>query len=86
MILPTPPPPTLSILPRADGSAQYSQNGHTVLGAVNAPIEAQRRDELPSEATIEVNIRPAVGIGGKTPYPTTTQPLTPPPITRTGAN
>lgn len=36
-----------------------------MIGAVNGPIEVQRRDELPEEAAIEVNIRPAVGVGSK---------------------
>ncbi|KAJ9637818.1 exosome non-catalytic core subunit rrp46 [Coniosporium tulheliwenetii] len=41
----------------------HSQNGYTVIGAVNGPIEVQRRDEIPDEAAIEVNVRPATGIG-----------------------
>lgn len=59
----TAPKARLSELNRADGSAQYSANGYTVVGAVNGPIEVQRRDELPEEATIEVNIRPDIGVG-----------------------
>lgn len=55
----------LSHLNRADGSATYSHGGYTVVGAVNGPVEVQRRDELPEEATIEVTVRPAVGVGGK---------------------
>ena len=51
-------------LTRADGSATFSNNLFTVLAAVNGPIEVQRRDELPEEAAIEVNIRPASGVGG----------------------
>lgn len=58
------PVATLSLLDQADGSATYSANGYTVIGAVNGPIEAQRRDELPEEAAIEVNVRPVVGVGG----------------------
>lgn len=54
----------LSTLHRADGSATFSQNGYTVIGSVNGPIEVQRRDELPEEAVIDVTIRPAAGIGG----------------------
>ena len=49
-------------LHRADGSATATANGYTVVGAVNGPLEVQRRDELPEEATVEVNIRPAVGV------------------------
>ncbi|TVY47274.1 Exosome complex component [Lachnellula occidentalis] len=58
------PTALLSHLHRTDGSATFSQNGYTVVGAVNGPIEVQRRDELPEEAAIDVNIRPAAGVGG----------------------
>jgi exosome complex component RRP46 len=58
------PTALLSPLPRADGSAEFSHNGYTVLGAVNGPIEVQRRDELPEEAAIDVIVRPAAGVGG----------------------
>ncbi|KAK7533529.1 ribosomal protein S5 domain 2-type protein [Phyllosticta citricarpa] len=54
---------SLSDLYRADGSATFSQNGYNVIGAVNGPIEVLRRDELPEEAAIEVNVRPASGVG-----------------------
>jgi exosome complex component RRP46 len=58
------PDASLSHLHRADGSATYSQNGYSIIGAVNGPIEVGRRDELPEEATIDVIVRPAVGVGG----------------------
>ena len=58
------PTAILSHLHRADGSATFSQNGYTVIGAVNGPIEVQRRDELPEEAAIDVIVRPATGVGG----------------------
>jgi len=51
----------------ADGSATFSQNGYTIIGSVNGPIEITRRDELPEEAAVDVVVRPAVGIGGKIP-------------------
>jgi exosome complex component RRP46 len=51
-------------LRRADGSALFSDGLYTVIGGVNGPIEVQRRDEIPDEAAIEVNIRPAAGVGG----------------------
>lgn len=60
------PTAILSPLHRADGSATFSQNGYTVIGAVNGPIEVQRRDELPEEAAVDVIVRPAAGVGG--PY------------------
>lgn len=58
------PSAQLDSLPKADGSATYSYNGYTIVGSVNGPIEVQRRDELPEEATLEIHIRPAIGIGG----------------------
>jgi hypothetical protein len=60
----TEPTATLSDLYRADGSATFSQNGYTVVGSVNGPIEVQRRDELPEEAAVDVVVRPAAGVGG----------------------
>ena len=54
-------------LHRADGSATATANGYTVVGAVNGPLEVQRRDELPEEAAIEVNIRPAIGVASTAP-------------------
>lgn len=61
---PVEPTAILSHLHRADGSATFSQNGYTVIGVVNGPIEVQRRDELPEEAAVDVIVRPAAGIGG----------------------
>lgn len=58
------PSAILSHLHRTDGSATFSQNGYTVIGAVNGPIEVQRRDELPEEAAVDVVVRPAAGVGG----------------------
>jgi exosome complex component RRP46 len=58
------PTAILSHLHRADGSATFSQSGYTVIGAVNGPIEVQRRDELPEEAAVDVIVRPATGVGG----------------------
>lgn len=60
----TEPTAILSHLHRTDGSATFSQNGYTVIGAVNGPLEIQRRDELPEEAAIDVLVRPAAGVGG----------------------
>ena len=58
----------LSPLGRTDGSSQYSYNGYSVLCAVNGPIEAQRREELPEEAVVDVIIKPATGVAGKTAH------------------
>ena len=60
----TEPTALLSHLHRADGSATFSQNGYTIIGSVNGPIEVQRRDELPEEAVVDVIVRPAAGVGG----------------------
>ena len=57
------PSAQLNPLHSADGSATYTAHGYTILGAVNGPIEVMRRDELPDEAALEVNVRPAVGVG-----------------------
>lgn len=60
-----PPAAELSHLPKADGSANFSFGGYTVTAAVNGPVEAQRRDENPFEALVDVNVRPAAGVGGE---------------------
>ncbi|OQO09849.1 hypothetical protein B0A48_04201 [Cryoendolithus antarcticus] len=54
---------TTSALQRADGSATFTSNLYSILAGVNGPVEVQRRDELPEEAYIEVNIRPGSGVG-----------------------
>jgi exosome complex component RRP46 len=58
----------LGILRQADGSSSFTVNGYSVIAGVNGPVEVQRRDELPEEAAIEVNIRPASGVPGKEIY------------------
>lgn len=64
-----PPEAVLSPLPKADGSATYSYAGYTITASVNGPIEAQRRDEHPYEALVDVVVRPASGVGGEAfPY------------------
>lgn len=59
------PEAVLSHLPRADGSATYSYAGYTITASANGPIEAQRRDEDPYRALVDVIVRPAAGVGGK---------------------
>lgn len=58
------PTAILSHLHRTDGSATFTFNGYTVIGAVNGPLEISRRDELPEEAAVDVLVRPAAGVGG----------------------
>lgn len=64
MTVDTEPEALLSHLQNADGSATFSYAGYTVVGAVNGPIEVQRRDEIPEEAAVDVIVRPAAGVGG----------------------
>lgn len=56
---------SLGVLPRADGSASFGQDGYTVIGSVNGPIEVLRRDELPKEAALDISIKPAQGAAGE---------------------
>lgn len=58
------PQSSLKSLTRADGSATYSDQLYSILAGVNGPVEVQRRDELPAEAAIEINLRPLSGTGG----------------------
>lgn len=58
------PAADLSLLPKSDGSANFTYGGYSVTAAVNGPIEAQRRDENAFEALVDVNVRPAAGVGG----------------------
>jgi ribonuclease PH len=58
------PAAELSHLPKSDGSATFSYQGYTITTAVNGPVEAQRRDENAFEALVDVNVRPAAGVGG----------------------
>lgn len=58
------PQAAVSCLPRADGSARHSHAGFTITASVNGPLEAQRRDEHPYEAHVDVIVRPAAGVGG----------------------
>lgn len=58
------PEAALSTLPKADGSATYSHAGYTITASANGPLEAQRRDEHPYEALVDVVVRPASGVGG----------------------
>jgi hypothetical protein len=64
----SPPPTALNPLTAPDGSATHSAHGYTVTAAVNGPLEVSRRDELPEEAALEVNVRPAVGVGSTLPF------------------
>jgi len=55
---------SLTLLPRADGSATFTAGRTTVIASVSGPMEVKPRDELPDRAFIEIIVRPAVGVGG----------------------
>ncbi|KAF3932182.1 hypothetical protein ABW20_dc0108973 [Dactylellina cionopaga] len=57
---------TLCPLPQADGSCQYfcPTSRTSILTSVNGPIEVRAKDELPNDATIEVVVKPGIGVGG----------------------
>ncbi|KAA8914509.1 ribosomal protein S5 domain 2-type protein [Sphaerosporella brunnea] len=55
---------SLSLLPRADGSATFKSGLTAVVASVSGPMEVKARDELPDKTFIEVIVRPAVGVGG----------------------
>ena len=59
------PTAELSHLLKADGSATFSYGGYAVVASVNGPVEAQRRDENAFEALVDVIVRPAAGVGGR---------------------
>jgi exosome complex component RRP46 len=51
-----------SLLDRSDGSAQLVIGKTKVVTSVTGPIEARARQELPTQAALEIVIRPAVGL------------------------
>ncbi|KAK6530123.1 exosome non-catalytic core subunit rrp46 [Orbilia ellipsospora] len=63
---PLTPEITLCPLPQTDGSCQYTcpTSRTTILTSVNGPLEVRAKDELPNDATIEVIVKPGIGVGG----------------------
>ncbi|VVT51393.1 uncharacterized protein SAPINGB_P003081 [Magnusiomyces paraingens] len=51
-----------SILTQVDGSCEWSQNTTTVITSVSGPIEARTRDEIPTAATVDLIVRPQIGL------------------------
>lgn len=49
-------------LQNVDGSCLYSLNSTKVISSVTGPIEPKPRQELPTQLSIEINLRPAVGV------------------------
>jgi len=51
----------MSVVARADGSAQFSQGATTLLAGVFGPVEARPHLEKTDRAAVEVTLRPAAG-------------------------
>lgn len=51
-----------SVLSNADGSAELTINGTKCLVSVSGPIEPKIRQELPTQASLEIIVRPAHGL------------------------
>ncbi|CAG8545689.1 1568_t:CDS:2 [Paraglomus brasilianum] len=51
-----------SLLTRVDGSAKFSAGNSTVLCSVTGPADVRIRDEKLDKATLDVIVRPAVGV------------------------
>ncbi|KAK6500172.1 exosome non-catalytic core subunit rrp46 [Arthrobotrys musiformis] len=63
---PLTPEISLNPLPQSDGSCQYTcpTSRTTILTSVNGPLEVRPKDELPNHATIEVVVKPGIGVAG----------------------
>lgn len=55
----------LHTLHRSTGSVHHFSPAldQEILCAVNAPVDVQRRDELPNESYVDVHVRPNTGVG-----------------------
>ncbi|CAN6601265.1 exosome complex component Rrp46p [Trichomonascus vanleenenianus] len=51
-----------TFLKQVDGSASWTQNVTKVVCSVSGPMEAKIRDEIPTAATLELVVRPIVGL------------------------
>lgn len=62
--------PTLetSVLSQVDGSATWQQGQTKVIASVSGPIEVKARDEVPTAATLDLVVRPAVGLSSMLLY------------------
>ena len=54
----------LSLLSRCDGCAHYHQGDTSVMAAVYGPGEVQIRNQIVDKATVEVVLRPKIGMPG----------------------
>ena len=55
----------LHTLHRTTGSAHHfsATLDQEIICAVNAPVDVQRRDELPNDSYVDVHVRPNTGVG-----------------------
>lgn len=51
-----------SILDQVDGSSSWSHKNVKVVASATGPIEPRQRDEVPTEATLDLIVRPATGV------------------------
>lgn len=54
----------VGILKQVDGSAKLTCNNTTAVVSVTGPIEAKPRSELPTQASLEIVVRPSRGLSG----------------------
>ncbi|KAK9331328.1 ribosomal protein S5 domain 2-type protein [Lipomyces starkeyi] len=59
---PSPASAITSFLYRVDGSASWKIGTAYVVASVSGPMEVNKRDELPDVATLEIVVRPDVGV------------------------
>lgn len=51
-----------SLLTQVDGSSSWKQSKTAAICSVTGPIEAKSREEIPTAATIDLVVRPAIGL------------------------
>lgn len=54
-----------SVLEQVDGSAVWTQDQTKVICSVSGPIEVKTRDEIPNAATLDLVVRPSIGLSCK---------------------
>lgn len=53
-----------SVLGRVDGSSVSSLDNFKIISSVTGPIEPKPRQEMPTMASLEIIVRPAIGVSG----------------------
>lgn len=54
-----------SVLSQADGSAVWTQDQTKIICSVTGPVEVKGRDEIPNAATLDLVVRPSIGLSCK---------------------